>query len=392
MILTRIILATVLMAMSSVTVAAPTAKREEPECAERRNHVHHLHKRAIVTEYAYVYITVDAAGSVLPSSSSQLTVAPSKVQISSSSSSAAAPPSTSALKIVPETTSTSPSTYSSVSSSPESLSSSSLDTPSSRKWQDGKVPCSQFPSDQYGVVALKYLGFGGWSGIYHQDKSSGGSCSEGAHCSYACESGMAKTQWPLDQPENGVSVGGLICKNGFLHRTNKATLELCAHQPDKAIVRSYLDRSVAICQTDYPGTENMVIPTIVQPGSTSPLTCIDQDNYYSWLGRQTSAQFYVNNAGVSQQNGCVWGMPGGGVGNWAPLNFGAGYTNGIAYLSLIQNPLNTLPANFDVEIVADNGSIVNGQCKYSQGKYYGDGNDGCTVAVVSGRGVFVLSS
>lgn len=409
------------MAMSSVALAAPTVKRDDPDCAEKRMHVHHMHKREVVYEYAYVTVTVNGAGSAYPvaSSASAASSAPAAASPASSAASTSAPASAavssvsqvssassqatqapSSVQIVPSpSTSAAAIVTSSVaavlSAAPSAAASSSASSGSSSgsssgPFQDGTIPCSQFPSGQNGIVALNYLGFGGWSGIYHADTSTGGSCTDGSYCSYACQPGMAKTQWPSNQPGNGVSVGGLLCKGGFLYRSNPNAQDLCTWGVDKAVVTSQLSSSVAICQTDYPGTENMVIPTIVNPGATSPLTVIDSDNYFNWRGMKTSAQYYVNNAGVSQQDGCIWGTPGSGVGNWAPLNFGAGYTNGIAYLSLIPNPNNRSPANYNVKIVADGSSSVNGNCVYSNGAYNGNGADGCTVAVTLGRGKFVF--
>lgn len=106
---------------------------------------------------------------------------------------------------------------------------------------------------------------------------------------------------------------------------------------------------------------------------------------------KTSAQFYVNNAGVSLEDGCVWGTAGSGVGNWAPLNFGGGYTNGVAYLALIPNPNNYDALNYNVKIVAaDDDSTVLGDCKYENGKYNDGSSDGCTVSVTKGKAKFVL--
>ena len=133
----------------------------------------------------------------------------------------------------------------------------------------------------------------------------------------------------------------------------------------------------------------MVIPTVVDAGSSNILTVVDEDTYYKWQGKKTSAQYYVNNAGVSYEDGCIWGTSGSGVGNWAPLNFGAGATGGISYLSLIPNPNNLDAANFNVKIVSDGGD-VQGDCVYENGSYNGDGSDGCTVAVTNGKAKFVL--
>ena len=165
---------------------------------------------------------------------------------------------------------------------------------------------------------------------------------------------------------------------------------LCEWGVNAAVVSSELSQGVAICRTDYPGTENMVIPTYVDAGNTVPLTVVDEDTYYTWEGMKTSAQYYVNNAGVSVEDGCIWGTDGSGVGNWAPLNFGAGSSGGISYLSLIPNPNNKAALNFNVKIVAaDDQSTVNGECYYENGSFVG-GEDGCTVAVTSGQAKFVL--
>ncbi|CCH62195.1 hypothetical protein TBLA_0G02570 [Henningerozyma blattae CBS 6284] len=260
----------------------------------------------------------------------------------------------------------------------------------SEKFQDGTIKCSDFPSGQ-GVINIDWMNQGGWAGIENSDTSTGGSCQEGSYCSYACQPGMSKTQWPSEQPSDGRSVGGLLCKGGYLYRSNTDADYLCEWGTNSAYVVNELSQGVAICRTDYPGTENMVIPTFVESNSNLPLTVVDEDNYYMWQGQKTSAQYYVNNAGVSVEDGCVWGTSGSGIGNWAPLNFGAGSTGGISYLSLIPNPNNNSPLNYNVKIVAaDSNSVVNGQCVYENGKFNGDGTDGCTVSVTSGSAHFVL--
>ena len=72
------------------------------------------------------------------------------------------------------------------------------------------------------------------------------------------------------------------------------------------------------------------------------------------------------------------------------MNFGAGYANGIAYLSLIPNPNNRDSLNFKVKIVGESGSTVSGSCSYANGKFNGNSDDGCTVGVTSGEADFVL--
>lgn len=143
-----------------------------------------------------------------------------------------------------------------------------------------------------------------------------------------------------------------------------------------------------MCRTDYPGSENMVIPTLVKAGGQADLSVVNEDTYYVWKGMKTSTQYYVNNAGVSVEDGCVWGQPGSGVGNWAPLVVGAGYTNGLSYISLIPNPNNSSPANFNVRIEATPGSSINGDCKYENGSF--SGGNGCTVTVTSGSAQLVF--
>lgn len=300
------------------------------------------------------------------------------------------------------TSSTSPSTSTSTSTSSTSSSSSSSSSGSgsiygdladfsgpSEKFQDGTIPCDKFPSGQ-GVISIDWIGEGGWSGVENTDTSTGGSCKEGSYCSYSCQPGMSKTQWPSDQPSDGRSVGGLLCKNGYLYRSNTDADYLCEWGVEAAYVVSKLSKGVAICRTDYPGTENMVIPTYVEGGSSLPLTVVDQDTYFTWEGKKTSAQYYVNNAGVSVEDGCIWGTSGSGIGNWAPLNFGAGSTGGVTYLSLIPNPNNSDALNYNVKIVAaDDSSNVIGECVYENGEFSG-GADGCTVSVTSGKAHFVL--
>lgn len=406
--LNQVTLATAVLVTSGLAAAAPAVKRADDDCTTSRVHVHHKHKRAIVYEYAYVTVTVNAQGSTVgtvisattstfnaqgltttavstQATSTISTQSPTTALISSAK--AASVASSSSLS---KTSTGSSSTGSSSSSSGILGDLSSYSAPTVQ-FEDGVLSCDDFPSGQ-GVIALDHLGFGGWSGIYHTDTSTGGTCNEGAYCSYACQSGMSKTQWPSEQPSNGVSVGGLLCKSGKLYRSNTDTNYLCEWGVDKAIVVNQLSQDVSICRTDYPGTENMVIPTVASAGGSTVLTTVNQDTYYTWKGMKTSAQYYVNNAGVSWQDGCIWGTSGSGIGNWAPLNFGAGYSGSIAYLSLIPNPNNLNAANFNVKIVADNGGTVNGNCVYSNGKYNGDGSDGCTVAVSAGRAKYVLYS
>ncbi|KAG0681066.1 putative secreted beta-glucosidase sim1 [Pichia californica] len=389
---------TTLLSIASLLLSVKADSNVEDCTTTTAYHMHHQHKRAVAYDYVYVTVTVDGEGNTYANTQTSTSLSSESEPTSASSSSSIEATITTTSSSEQESSSTSSSssaeaTTSSSSGKSYTLSSGSLSAYSNptEEFQDGVIPCSEFPSGQ-GVVSLDYLGFGGWSGLYHSsDSSTGGSCEDGTYCSYACQPGMSKTQWPSDQPSNGVSVGGLYCDNGYLYLSNSRSNYLCEWGVDSARVVSELSESVAICRTDYPGTENMVIPTIVDGGSENYLTTVDEDNYYVWEGQKTSAQYYVNNAGVSQDDGCIWGTSGSGVGNWAPLNFGAGYTGGIAYLSLIPNPNNYDAANYNVKIVAyDDSSVVNGDCVYENGVYNGDGTDGCTVAVTSGKAKFVF--
>lgn len=390
-------------------------------------HHHHLEQRAMVTQFVYQTILVDQYGNPITENKVATTppapatsAEPSTTTTPESSSTAPAvteanknaEETSSSLSVAPTTTSSSSSSSSSSTPAPSSSSSSSSSTSSAASstgtasggllgdlsenatpdsFQDGTIDCSDFPEGN-GVINLEWLGFGGWSGIQFasgDDTSSGNSCTEGAYCSYACQPGMSKTQWPSTQPSNGVSVGGLKCQNGKLYRTNTDVDTLCAWGVGSAVIKSELSQDVAICRTDYPGTENMVLPTVAKAGSEVPLTVVNENSYYRWQGGLTSAQYYVNNAGVSVEDGCVWSNAGTGKGNWAPINFGAGMTGGKSWLALIPNPNNRSPANFNVKIVGTSGSDVIGECVYENGKFNGS-DDGCTVTVSSGQAYYVL--
>ncbi|AAS52242.1 ADR322Wp [Eremothecium gossypii ATCC 10895] len=259
--------------------------------------------------------------------------------------------------------------------------------PPTQKFVDGSVSCDEFPVGQ-GVVDLSWVGLGGWASVMDMDGSTAEGCKDGFYCSYACQAGMSKTQWPSSQPGDGRSVGGLYCKDGKLHRSNPGADYLCQWDVDSAAAVNKVGQPIAMCRTDYPASENMVVPTVLEPGSSKPVSVVDANNYYMWQGKKTSTQYYVNNAGVSVEDGCVWGENGSGIGNWAPVVLGAGYDNGISYLSIIPNPNNKVPPNYNVRIVASPGSKVIGDCKYENGVYNGEGTDGCTVSVLSGTANF----
>jgi hypothetical protein len=148
-------------------------------------------------------------------------------------------------------------------------------------------------------------------------------------------------------------------------------------------VKSNLSKNVAMCRTDYPGSEGETIPLDVTPGGTFPLTNVNSANYYTWEGSSTSAQYYINPEGVPVAEACCWGSAGSNMGNWAPVNAGVGMgADGITFLSLFPNaptnPDGTL--DYNIRIVGD----VSGDCEYKDGAYYQSSvksATGCTVSL-----------
>ncbi|EMC99330.1 hypothetical protein BAUCODRAFT_65876 [Baudoinia panamericana UAMH 10762] len=351
------------------------------------------------------------------------------VSSASSSASSSAPPSSAAAPTTSSTTYAAPATsssapaYSAPGSSSSSTSSSGSGSNSNSAstsgvntpFPDGQLSCSTFPS-QYGAVSVDWIGLGGWTGIQSPGSNNGGysdimtqdkntcpsgtnCCQEGMFCSYACPAGYQKSQWPSTQGKTGQSVGGLLCSGGKLHLTNPSlTGNLCMTGASEVtvLINNTLSSNVAVCRTDYPGTEGETVPVNTQPNSVSNLTCPDASNYYTWEGGFTSAQYYVNPYGVPVADACQWGSSANPTGNWAPLNLGVGYTGGNAWLSIFQNlPTTSELLNFTVEVVGDN---LAGKCRYSNGQYCGGENyqtcsstTGCTVSMSSGTATFVFS-
>lgn len=256
----------------------------------------------------------------------------------------------------------------------------------------GKIPCSHFPSD-YGAVALDYLGTHGWSGIQYVPgytlaataidtiitAIAGEGCKELAMCSYACPAGYQKTQWPTAQGSTLESIGGLFCNSdGMLELTRPDHPTLCEQGAGGVTVQNDLQDSVCTCRTDYPGIESMVIPACANPGESIAITNPIESDYYVWDNKQTSAQYYINKAGYSVGDACVWNSKRDplGAGNWAPMNLGVGQTNdGTTWLSIFDNlPTSTALLGFNVEITGDTSS----KCSYINGVWTG-GSNGCTV-------------
>lgn len=315
----------------------------------------------------------------------------------------------------PTTTSTPPpaptttSTYEAVSPSPSpSKSTGTGATGIDAEFPDGEISCDEFPS-AYGALSLDYLGFSGFSGIqrcpsYNPGDSAisfietainGEGCTKGSFCSYACPAGYVKTQWPSSQGNTGQSIGGLYCNSkGKLELTRSESKTLCEKGVGGIQIKNKMSSGVAICRTDYPGTENMVVPLDAAAGSTVDLANVASKSYYSWDGKATTLQYYVNLAGVSTEDACRWTCASNPLacGNWAPAVIGTGKSDdGITYLSIFPNlPTSTASLDYNVEITGD----VTTKCSVKNGKFYEDGvecSTGCTTGVNSGGAIITFS-
>jgi len=259
----------------------------------------------------------------------------------------------------------------------------------------GKVPCSAVP-EEYGAIPVPWeKDNNGWTTLMkvgqfskgmlfnNIEQPKGTGCTAGCMCSYACPPGYQKTQWPEEQGATGQSVGGLYCNSdGFLELTKPSHTKLCEPGAGGVFVRNELGTNAAVCRTDYPGNEGMTIPLDTQPGQTYPLTNPVSASYYRWKGMPTTAQYYVNNKGVSVEEACTWksAQYPDSAGNWAPLNLGVGKSDdGITYLSLFPNaPTSTALLDFTIEV---EGSY-SGECWYRNGRF--SGPNGCTIGKKDG--------
>jgi len=264
-----------------------------------------------------------------------------------------------------------------------------------REFPSGKVKCGPVPTD-YGAIEIPWEGIGGWTtlmkiGKYIKgvkvnniEQPISGTCAPGMMCSYACPPGYQKTQWPDDaQGATGQSVGGLWCnEDGFLELTRPEHPTLCEPGAGGVFVENRLPENAAVCRTDYPGNEAMTIPIDTQPGGTYPLTNPVSSKYYVWEGKPTTAQYYVNDMGVSVKEACTWKsklFPD-RAGNWAPTNIGVGKDDsGITYISIFPNlPTSNAVLDFDIEITGD----ISGECWLKSGTYAKE--NGCTVGLQEG--------
>ncbi|PVH85864.1 glycoside hydrolase family 132 protein [Cadophora sp. DSE1049] len=289
----------------------------------------------------------------------------------------------------------------------DSSSSSSGATGVNAKFPSGEIDCDDFDAlAKYGAVAADWLGLGGYLGVqitpsysigaaaisYIETAISGGGCVKNSFCSYACPPGYQKAQWPEAQGNTGQSIGGIYCNaKGKLELTRDGYSTLCMAGVGGVKAQNKLSKNVAVCRTDYPGTESETDFTNVAAGATVDITCPDSKTSYVWQGMATTAQYYINPSGVSVEDGCQWGTPGSNMGNYAPVNVGVGRgSTGETFISIFPNKPTNPDGVLDFNIKITGG--VSGKCSYEggTGKYYNNGVEsptGCTVAV-SGTAVF----
>ncbi|KAI4608111.1 hypothetical protein J4E83_009294 [Alternaria metachromatica] len=289
-----------------------------------------------------------------------------------------------------------------------------------KEFPDGKIRCTEFPHG-YGALPIAHEGLGGWSGIQDPQYSGGdgfddittvpkGSCSDGtcctsgSFCSYGCPNPYLKASFPSIQGRTGQSVGGLYCnEDGFLEMADGKIANTLCVQGSKQMgvkVQNKLSKSVSFCRTDYPGTESMTFPVTVGPGETGFLANPDQQKYFFWQGKKTSAQYYVNKQGVPEDEACTWGTEMGGKGNWAPAVFGTSFDDGPmqeGFSSLKQNELcKKERLGYDITFIGDG---VVSPCRYKTAtnqwcqadKCWEDPDRGCTAAIMHGDLTVVLS-
>ncbi|KAI1334734.1 beta-glucosidase-domain-containing protein [Xylariaceae sp. FL0016] len=340
----------------------------------------------VVGETTPTFTTPSVAAATPSSTSKEDAVFIQKVSSTSSSTSIVAPTTTSSQAEVATTKASS--------SSSDSY---STGTGVDADFPDGEIDCDSFPSD-YGAVALDYLDFGGFSGIQYTPNYSLGDLaisfietavgiptSKKGFYSYACPEGYVKSQWPESQGNTGQSIGGLYCNgNGKLELTRgDVSKKLCEKGVGGVEIVNKMSEGTSFCRTDYPGTENMVIPVDVTAGSTRELANVNSNNYYEWQGKLTTLQYYVNKAGVTPEQGCRWVCEedADGCGDKAPIVVGVGQTDGTTYLSVFPNSaVSSATLDYNIDITGD----VSIKCSYHVGEGFSTSDQGCTTAITAG--------
>ena len=205
-------------------------------------------------------------------------------------------------------------------------------------------------------------------------------CLPGHYCPYACAPGLLMAQWnpaataytyPLSMD------GGLYCNaDGSISKPfpNKP---YCYSGKGTFSARNAMGENVAFCQTVLPGNEAMLIATNVDAGAVTGLA-VPGTEY--WAG--TAAHYYINPAGVSTSQGCVWGDNSKPWGNWAPYVAGANMDgSGNTFVKVGWNPIytddpkwNTIKPTWAVSIECTGGNCNGIPCRCDPA----DGLNTCT--------------
>ncbi|EDK45261.1 protein UTH1 [Lodderomyces elongisporus NRRL YB-4239] len=196
------------MRSSVITLLTIAASALAAPAVQQQHHHHNQQKRAVVTQIVYV----DSNGNTVsgPSASAHPIVA-------TVSTSATPAQTTEASSASSEATTSSKSSSLSSSSSTEAASTESSSSGSSgdssiagdlsafsdptKEFEDGVYSCDTVPTGQ-GVIAVDWISGlnGGWTTIMNEDGDTSSTCKDGYYCSYACQAGMSKTQWPSEHP------------------------------------------------------------------------------------------------------------------------------------------------------------------------------------------------
>ncbi|KAK7744940.1 Sperm-associated antigen 4 protein [Cytospora paraplurivora] len=279
---------------------------------------------------------------------------------------------------------------------------------------DGTLDCDAGVPSAYGAVAITHLDTDGWAGILDVgvdafkigstssiasfSVATSGGVSEGMFGLYACPEGYDAAQWPEDaQGATGQSIGGIWCDTDnklYLTRPD-STKKLCQKGAGGVQIVNKLSDKVSFCKTLYPGTESMVLPTVVEGGATAELYNPYQNQSYTWEGSSTSAQYYVNLKGLGEDIACVWDSPdpySENAGNWAGINIGTSVDDdGVTYLSVFHNtPTSDAPLDFNIKLSGD----ISSECtySYSDNSFSPDDGNGCTVSMQSGGTIKITLS
>jgi hypothetical protein len=223
-------------------------------------------------------------------------------------------------------------------------------------------------------------------------------CTYGKYCPYACKPGFVMAQWDPSATTYSYPSsmnGGLFCNPGGQLTKPFPDQAYCIPGTGSISAKNNMGSIVSFCQTVLPGNEAMLIPTVVNSG-TSVVVAVPDPSYYA----SSAAHYYINPAGVGVE-GCIWGDVSKDVGNWAPYVAGANtVASGETFVKVGRNPIaletaqwtNAQP-NIAVAIECPNGGcnglpcrcdITDGQNVCTGGTSGAGGAQFCVVTVAKG--------